>query len=320
MDSVRAERPMATNIDLFVPFLNLTFPNPLVLASGILGTEAALMARVARCGAGGVTSKSCGPVPRKGHPNPTVLAWGPGLINAVGLANPGVEDEVAILRETRTQLQPLGVPLVASIFADTVEGFADVAAKVTDAEPDLIEVNISCPNVAAEFGRPFALDAESAAAVTRAVREATTIPITVKLSPNTPDLVPIARRVVDAGADALTAVNTVGPGMVIDVESGLPILANRVGGLSGPAIRPIAVRCVYDLARAVDVPIIGTGGVSSGRDAIEMIMAGASLVGIGSAVYERGPEAFAQIRDEMAAWMMDHGIGSLYEIRGRAHV
>jgi dihydroorotate dehydrogenase (NAD+) catalytic subunit len=248
-----------------------------------------------------------------------VLDWGGGLINAVGLANPGAAAEVAILRETRARLRPFGVPLIASIFADTVEGFGDVARQVAVAAPDMIEVNISCPNVAAEFGRPFALDAHSAAAVTRAVRRATAISISVKLSPNTPDLVAIGRAVVAAGADALTAINTVGPGMVIDVESGRPILANRVGGLSGTAIRPIAVRCVHDLARAVEAPIIGTGGVSSGRDAIEMVMAGATLVGVGSAVCERGPEVFGEIGKEMATWMADHGVASLDEIRGRAH-
>jgi dihydroorotate dehydrogenase (NAD+) catalytic subunit len=248
-----------------------------------------------------------------------VLDWGPGLINAIGLANPGVEAEVDILRETKARLGPLGVPLIASIFADTAEGFAQVAAQVSEALPDLIEVNISCPNVAAEFGRPFALDAQSAAEVTREVRQATVLPISVKLSPNTPDLVPIAQAVVDAGADALTAINTLGPGMVIDLESGQPVLANRVGGLSGPAVRPIAVRCVYDLARSVDVPIIGTGGVTGGRDALEMIVAGATLVGVGSAVYWRGPEAFAHIGDEMREWMSAHGVRSLDEIRGRAH-
>ncbi len=306
-------------IDLSVSFCGLTFPNPLVLASGILGTEPALMERVARCGAGGITAKSCGPHPRAGHPNPTVLDWGPGLINAVGLANPGVEAEVDILRETKARLGPLRVPLIASIFADTAEGFAQVAAQVSEASPDLIEVNISCPNVAAEFGRPFALDPEAAAEVTREVRRATALPISVKLSPNTPDLVHIAQAVVDAGADALTAINTLGPGMVIDLESGQPVLANRVGGVSGPAVRPIAVRCVYDLARSLDVPIIGTGGVTSGRDALEMIVAGATLVGVGSAVYWRGPEAFALIRDEMTAWMSAHEIHSLDEIRGRAH-
>jgi dihydroorotate dehydrogenase (NAD+) catalytic subunit len=251
-----------------------------------------------------------------------VLPWGLGLINAVGLANPGVEAEVGILRETKARLVPLGVPLIASIFAHTIEEFGYVAHRVSDAQPDLIEVNISCPNVQAEFGRPFALDAQAAAAVTHTVKEVTASPITVKLSPNTPDLVPIARAVVEAGADALTAVNTVGPGMVIDLESGRPILANRVGGVSGPAIRPIAVRCVYELTRALgagDVPIIGTGGVSSGRDALEMIMAGATLVGVGSAVHEQGPEVFADIRQEMEAWMEVHGVRRLDEIKGIAH-
>lgn len=309
----------STPIDTRESLCGCCFPNPLVLASGILGTEAALMVRVARCGAGGITSKSCGPEPRAGHPNPTVLDWGGGLINAVGLANPGVEDEIAILRETKSLLKPLGVPLIASIFADTAEGFVDVARQIGDAAPDLIEVNISCPNVAAEFGRPFALDARAAAQVTRAVKGATDVPITVKLSPNTPDLVPIARAVVKAGADALTAVNTLGPGMVIDLESGRPVLANRVGGVSGPAIRPIAVRCVYDLAKAVPVPIIGTGGVASGQDALEMILAGATLVGVGSAVLGRGPEVFSLILGEVQDWMRAHGVHSLDEIRGMAH-
>jgi dihydroorotate dehydrogenase (NAD+) catalytic subunit len=304
--------------------LGLTFLNPLVLASGILGTEAALMERVARAGAGGITTKSCGPEPRTGHPNPTVLDWGPGMINAVGLANPGVKAEVEILRETKARLAPLGVPLIASIFGHTVDEFARVAHRISEGQPHLIEVNISCPNVQAEFGRPFALDADAAAAVTRAVKAETSIPITVKLSPNTPDLVAIAQAVVSAGADALTAVNTLGPGMLIDLESGQPILANRVGGVSGPAIRPIAVRCVYDLAAAVDehvkdVPIVGTGGVRSGRDALEMIAAGATLVGVGSAVYGPGPEVFAQMRDEMLDWMAAHDINSLDEFRGCAH-
>jgi dihydroorotate dehydrogenase (NAD+) catalytic subunit len=308
-----------TDSPLTIQALGLTFSTPLVLASGILGTEAALMERLARAGAGSITAKSCGPRPRSGHPNPTVLDWGRGLINAVGLANPGVEAELEILRQTKARLAPLGVPLIASIFGHTVDEFSAVARRIADAEPDLIEVNISCPNVQAEFGRPFALDAAAAAAVTRAVRASTSIPITVKLSPNTPDLVSIALSVVEAGADALTAVNTLGPGMLIDLESGQPILANRVGGLSGPAIFPIALRCVYELAQAIDVPLIGTGGVSSGRDALAMIAAGATLVGVGSAVYKRGPEVFAQIRDEMLGWLIAHEVNSLHELRGCAY-
>ncbi len=200
-------------------FLNFQLNSPLVLASGIIGTSATLMARAARAGAGMVTAKSCGPAPRAGHPNPVALDWGGGLINAIGLTNPGAEHEAVLLAETKRALQPLGVPLIASIFAGTVQEFGEVAAIVARAEPDLIEVNISCPNVGDEFGTPFAGSPESAAAVTESVRRAVTIPISVKLAPNVPDIARIAAAVVEAGADAITAVNTV-PGMVIDPELG----------------------------------------------------------------------------------------------------
>jgi dihydroorotate dehydrogenase (NAD+) catalytic subunit len=298
-------------------------PNPLILASGILGTEAELMARVAHCGAGAVTAKSCSLEPRAGHPNPTVLAWEHGLINAVGLANPGVEAEVEELKRTKALLKPLGAALIASIFADTVENFARVAARVVEAKPDMVEVNISCPNVHDEFGTPFAADATAAAEVTTAVKEAVAaadaaVPVLVKLSPNVVDIAPIARAVEVAGADGITAINTA-TGMVIDVHARQPVLANRFGGLSGPAIRPLAVRCVYQIYQAVNIPIVGTGGVSSGRDAVEMIMAGATAVGIGSAVYDEGPGAFGRICDELAALMAELGYESVDEMRGAAH-
>lgn len=305
--------------DLSVTLCGVRLPNPLVLASGILGTTAELMERVGRCGAGAVTSKSCSPEPRAGHPNPTVLDWGYGLINAVGLANPGVDEEVEILIEARRRLHALGVPLVASVFADSVAGFAYVVRRVCEAEPDLVELNISCPNVHEEFGRPFALDPAAAADVTRAARPDCSCPMFVKLSPNVTDIVAVARAVAAAGADGLTAINTVGPGMVIDVDSGWPILANRVGGVSGPAIRPIAVRAVYDLAAAVDLPIIGTGGVATARDVAEMLMAGASAVGVGSAVIEGGPEVFGRLRDDLRQFMLDRGYKSIGEMRGLAH-
>ena len=294
--------------------------NPLILASGILGPEAELMARVARSGAGAVTAKSCSLEPRAGHPNPTVLAWEHGLINAVGLANPGVEAEVEELARTRALLKPLGVALIASIFADTVENFARVAGRVVDAGPDLLEVNISCPNVHDEFGTPFAADATAAAQVTAAVKKAVAgrVPVLVKLSPSANDIAAIARAVEAAGADGITAINTL-PGMVIDVHARRPILANRTGGLSGPAIRPLAVRCVYEIYRAVDLPIIGTGGVSNGRDAVEMIMAGATAVGIGSAVRGEGPDVFRRIAGEMEALLAELGYGSVVEMRGAAH-
>ncbi len=323
-----AKRGAAPSPDLAVSLCGVSLPNPLVLASGVLGTEAALMARVARCGAGAITAKSCSLEPRAGHPNPTVLAWEHGLINAVGLANPGVEAEVEELRRTKPLLRPTGSALIASVFADTVENFARVAARVADARPDLLEVNISCPNVHDEscgeqgrtIGTPFAADPAAAAEVTAAVQEAVAgrMPVLVKLSPNVADIAAIARAVAAAGADGITAINTL-TGMVIDVHAGRPVLANRTGGLSGPAIRPLAVRCVYEIYRAVDLSIVGTGGVRSGRDAVEMILAGATAVGIGSAVYGEGPEAFGRIRDEMAALMGELGYETVDEMRGAAH-
>jgi dihydroorotate dehydrogenase (NAD+) catalytic subunit len=305
--------------DLSVELCGVKLSNPLVLASGVLGTTPDLLLRVARSGAGMVTTKSCGPRPREGYPNPTVLDWGHGLINAVGLANPGVEAEVEIIARAREGLRPLGVALAASIFADTVDGFAEVARKVIEAQPDFIELNISCPNVADEMGQPFACDAGQAAEVTAGVKEVTSIPVIVKLSPNVTNVASIARAVQRAGADAIAAINTLGPGMIIDVHSGRPILANKVGGVSGPAIRPIAVRCVYDIYRAVEIPIIGIGGVSNGHDALEMIMAGATAVGIGSAVRYRGFAAFGHTLEELRAIMVRQDFGSLKELVGIAH-
>ena len=311
---------MAT--DLSVQFLHLTLPTPLVLASGIWGTTASLLERAAQAGCGAVTAKSCGPIPRAGHVNPSCLDWGHGLINAIGLANPGAEAEVELLMRAKERLAPLGVALIASVFAGPPEEFGTVARIIAQARPDLIEVNISCPNVHSEFGEPYAASPDAAAEVTGHVRDAVQdagIPVVVKLAPNVPSIGRIARAVVAAGADALCVINTM-PGLVIDAESGQAILANRSGGLSGPALKPIALKCVYDVRRACpDVPIIGTGGVTTGVDAIEMLMAGATVVGVGSAIYYRGPDAIAAILAEMTAWLTAHKISDLDAVRGLAH-
>jgi dihydroorotate dehydrogenase (NAD+) catalytic subunit len=313
-------------VNLPVQLCGVTLANPLVLVSGVLGTQAELLVRVARLGAGAVTSKSCSLEPRAGHPNPTVLDWGAGLINAVGLSNPGVEAEVIELRRAQEQLLALSaaegrprVPLIASVFSNSAAGFAAVAERVCAGGPDLVELNISCPNVQGEFGRPFAADWRSAAAVTRAARDVLSVPFIVKLSPNVPDIAEVARAVEDAGADAIAAVNTLGPGMLIDIRSGAPMLANRVGGVSGPAIHPIAVRCVYDVCGAVRIPVIGIGGVTNGRDALEMVLAGATAVGIGAAIHYRGLHAFRLILREMQDLMEECGYASLDEMRGLAH-
>jgi len=177
-------------------------------------------------------------------------------------------------------------------------------------------VNISCPNLQSEQQEMFAASAAAAAEVTRCVKSATTIPCVIKLSPNVPDIGAIARAVAAEGADAITAINTM-PGMLVDPETGTPALANRSGGLSGPALKPIALRCVYEIASVVEVPLIGTGGVLTGQDAVEMLSAGALCVGVGSAVFYRGENTFSLIRDELAGWLQERGYASLEEIRGR---
>jgi len=304
---------------LTTEFCGFSLSNPLVLASGIWGSCAETLVRLGRRGAGAVTSKSCSLTPRRGHPNPTVVDWGAGLINAIGLANPGAEQERSILCQARSELRAIGVPLIASVYGHSVADFAEAVRLVAQAEPDMIELNISCPNVEAEFGRPFALDRAEAARVTRAVRAVYAGVLLVKLSPNAPDIVQVARAVADSGADGLTAVNTMGPGMIIDVRARRPVLSNAVGGISGAALKPVALRCVYDVYRAVTLPIIGTGGVLSGEDALEMVMAGATAVGIGSALYYYGDCAFERILAEMAALLEQEGISSLDEVRGCAH-
>jgi dihydroorotate dehydrogenase (NAD+) catalytic subunit len=236
----------------------------------------------------------------------------------MGLPNPGVDDELALLHETSRRLRPLGVALIASISADTASDFAAAAALLERAGPDMIELNISCPNLGAERGEMFAASPATAAEVTARVKAATGLPCLVKLSPNVHDIGDVAQAVVDAGADGITAINTM-PGMLVDAESGRTVLANQTGGISGPALKPVALRCVYDIASVVSVPIIGTGGVLTGRDVIEMISVGATCVGVGSAVFYRGVNAFSLIRDELSEWFVDHEITCLEQIRGRAH-
>ena len=313
---------MSTSPNLSVTFLDRELSSPLVLASGIWGTTVSLLERAAADGCGAVTAKSCGPAPRSGHVNPSCIDWGGGLLNAIGLANPGVEEEVGLLREAKSRLQPRGVLVLASIFAGTAAEFGEVARCISHARPDGIEVNISCPNVEDSFGEPFAANADSAAAVTQYVKEAVAgqdIPVIVKLAPNVPSVGRIAAAVVEAGADALCAINTM-PGLIIDSHSGQPVLANRSGGISGPALKPIALKAVYDARKACPyTPIIGTGGVASGRDAVEMLMAGATVVGVGSAIYQRGENAIRMIRVELQEWMAAQGETAIADLQDRAH-
>jgi dihydroorotate dehydrogenase (NAD+) catalytic subunit len=304
--------------DLSVEICGVRLPNPTVLASGILGLSCEVFERLARSGVGAITTKSVSLQPRPGYRNPVIVDFGPGLINAVGLSNPGVEVMVNEIRRAKERLSPLGVPVIASIFANTIYDFGTLARYISEAEPALIEANISCPNIDARYEQMFAASPYVSAQVTRRIKEKTDIPLIVKLSPNVENIVEVTQAVVEAGADAISAINSLGPGMVLDIETGCPVLANRIGGVSGPAIRPIAVRCVYDICRAVGVPVIGIGGVSNGRDVVEMLLVGATAVGIGSAVNYHGTAVFARATDQVKEYMRRHGYRSLNDFRGKA--
>ena len=303
-------------VNISTNLCGIKLESPTVLASGILGTTGSSLVNVANHGAGAVTSKSIGLEERKGHPNPVLVEWEKGFVNAVGLSGSGVDN---FIEEIRFAVQNSKSPVIASIFASKIDDFGKVAKKISKAKPHFIEVNISCPNVEAEFGKPFGTDPKISAQVTKIVKKNTSIPVIIKLSPNVPNISLIAEAVYKAGADAINAINTVGPGMIINIDAKKPVLSNRVGGVSGPAIKPIAVRCVYDIYKSVKIPIIGTGGITYGKDAVEMIMAGASAVGIGTGVYYRGVEVFRKVNFEIEEIMEEQGYSNLKEMIGVAH-
>jgi dihydroorotate dehydrogenase (NAD+) catalytic subunit len=303
--------PLAVNL------AGVALESPLVLASGILGTTASSLRRVALAGAGAVTTKSCSLAPRKGHAAPCILPWKGGLLNAVGLSNPGVDGAIAEIAEYKRTCR---TPVIASIFAGSPAEFGELARRLAEIGPDLIEVNVSCPNVESEFGIPFAADPEACGAATRAVKDAVgAIPVAIKLSAQCASIAGMAEVCQQHGADAITAINTVGPGMWIDTGVGRPVLSHQVGGVSGTAILPIAVRAVYEIRRAVDLPIIGTGGVACTDDALQLFMAGADAVAIGSAIYGGGIELFGEINRGLAQFLKERGFDSIAQVRGLAH-
>jgi dihydroorotate dehydrogenase (NAD+) catalytic subunit len=231
------------------------------------------------------------------------------MLNAIGLSNPGVEAEIEEIKEA---VKKAGVPVIASVFAGSIEDFASVAARIAVAKPAIIELDISCPNVQRE-GEMFSSRCESAGAVTKAVKaKVKNIPISVKLAPNVPDIGAIAKECQKNGADIITAINTM-PAMWIDVRAARAVLANQYGGLSGPALLPIALRAVHSIRKKCSLPIIGGGGVTSGEDAAAMLMAGANAVSVGSAVWYRR-NAFGEIKDELAKFMKEEGYHRLSDI------
>lgn len=304
-------------MNLNVNFCGIDFPNPTVLASGYLGVTGASLANCVKHGCGGVTGKTLFMEERKGHPNPTVLTFPGGVINAVGLCGEGIKNAGHEFEKYK-EMAP-DSPLIGSIGGKNIPELVECATIMNEYPVDMIELNFSCPNVDDEMGRPIACDTKMTAEATKAIRKVVTKPMLVKLSPNVPDIGLIAKQAEASGADAITAVNTMGPGMLIDIHMRRPILANKVGGVSGQAITPIALRCVYEVYQNVKIPIIGTGGIIKGKDAIAMMMAGASLLGIGSAIAYHDMKAFEILTDKIKAFMEKEGFNDVTELVGLAH-
>jgi len=297
-----------------IDFLNVKFRNPLVLASGILGVSAEYFKTLEKNNVGGITTKSISMQPRKGHKPPIMFCDNHGFMNAVGLSNSGIDGSIEMIKQAKNFIK---TPIIASIFGGSIEDFGELSKLITEAKPDIIEVNISCPNVKKEF-KLFGANVEDAAAITTAVKNNTNIPVVVKLTPNVTDIKSIAKAVEEAGADGITAINTLA-GMRIDINTKMPILTNKFGGVSGKGIFPVAVKNVYDIYDTVDIPIIGTGGITTGKDAVEMMMAGASLLGIGTAVYYDGVKVFTKINLEIEEWMANNGYSNIKQLIGVAH-
>jgi dihydroorotate dehydrogenase (NAD+) catalytic subunit len=285
-----------------------------MLASGILGYSAETLKSIVEGGAGAVVTKSVGIKPREGYANPTIVQTSCGLINAMGLPNPGIDEFVKEIREAKTALN---VPLIVSVYGFAAEEYAKVAKKAMEAGADAIELNVSCPHVK-ETGSEIGQNPKILVEVVEKVKAVVDKPVFVKLSPNVTSIAETAEAAVEAGADAITAINTV-KAMAIDTETATPILSNKIGGLSGPAIKPIAVRCVYEIYEQVKVPIIGCGGITNWRDAVEFLLAGATAVQIGTAVALKGPSVFKAVNQGIDAYLKKKGFRSVDEIVGLSH-
>jgi dihydroorotate dehydrogenase (NAD+) catalytic subunit len=308
---------IAMPVDLRTKLGHVELPNPILTASGCAaaGRELSQFTDVARLGA--VVTKSIMLEPRSGRPTPRMAETPSGMLNSIGLQGPGID---AFLQRDLPWLLTQGARAVVSIAGSSAGEYAELARRLSDA-PGItaIEVNISCPNVE-HRGQVFACDPSAAAAVVEAVRGRTRydIPVFAKLSPDVTDIVTIAKACVSAGADGLSLINTL-LGMAIDTETMRPVLAGVTGGLSGPAIRPIAVRCIWQVREALPgVPIIGMGGVKTGQDALELILAGASMVSVGTAIFH-DPSACARILRELDEELSRRGIDRLSDVVGLAH-
>lgn len=301
-----------SQLSLAVELPGIRLRNPVLNAAGILGLSTKLLKRVYEGGAGAVVTKSIGLHQRHGHDNPTLVSVEGGVLNAMGLPNPGAEYFVDIIKELKSE----SIPVVASFFGATIEEFKNVADILSEAGVDALELNCSCPNVAEEMGM-LGADPLNTEKVTAAVKEVAKPPVFVKLSPNVTDIGEIARAAEKGGADAITAVNTL-KGMAVDIDLMRPILTNVTGGLSGPALKPVALRCVYEVSNAVNIPVIGCGGIMSWRDAIEYLLCGATAVEMGTAVMTKSFDVYGAVADGIRRYLRENGFKEVKEIVGLA--
>jgi dihydroorotate dehydrogenase (NAD+) catalytic subunit len=306
------DRVASLAVDIGAGKRSLSLANPVMTASGTFGNglEYARIFDIQRLGA--IVSKAITLAPRRGNQQPRIAETAAGMINSIGLQNIGID---AVIRDVAPVWATWRVPVIANIAGEAVSDYASLAGRLDGVSGvSGIEVNISCPNV--ESGLEFGLDPRPAAEVTAAVRRRTDLPVIVKLTPNAGDICAVAAAVADAGADAVTLINTY-PAMKIDVHSRRPALGWGSGGLSGPALKPIALRMVYQVARTVQVPVVGCGGIVSAEDAAEFLMAGACAVQVGTATF-RNPRAALDVVEGLARFLEDEGVADVREIVGAA--
>lgn len=302
------------NADLSVNFAGVTLKNPVVTVSGTcgFGEEYAPYYRPEQLGA--IAVKGMTLAPRLGNPPPRIAETPSGILNSIGLQNPGVE---AFIGNELPRLKKDGATVIANIAGSTISDYCKVAERLDETDVDFIEMNISCPNVKCG-GMAFGTQPKMVEEVVSAAKAKAKKPLIVKLSPNVTDIAEIARAAESAGADALSLINTL-LGMRIDIEKRRPILSNVMGGLSGPAVFPVAVRMVYQVRRAVSVPILGMGGIRTGRDIVEMLLAGADAVAMGTVMFN-DPTAPVKALRELEEWMDAHGVKSVSELSGAVEV
>lgn len=302
----------SSHVDLSVELFGRRFKNPVWPASGCFGYGREFADHIPLSEIGAICVKGTSPVPWLGNSGTRVTETPGGMLNAIGLQNPGIDH---FLNVDWPWLQEQGATVIVNIVGRTVEEYVEVARRLEGSGVAGVELNISCPNVK-EGGLAFGTAVNSAAEVTEAVRRATSLPLMVKLSPNVTEIVPFAQAVESAGADAISLINTL-VGMSIDIRRRRPVLGNTFGGLSGPAVKPVALRMVYQVAGAVKIPVVGIGGIMTGEDAVEFLMAGASAVQVGTACFVN-PRAPLQIAEEVAGFMSEQGYTRVSQMVGAA--